>query len=158
LSYQNLPNHTCYNCQSLFSLLTIAAMLNFGLNKFYPLFVFIMVINFVGAITSFLVGSWLIFTSQFFYSSSVAAEAMKKHLDVEFSAHELEFVNLAYIMLLVVGIFVILIGFVFTMNGSDILILLRDWKEKSCIDSYRGVLKREMERSAGAKDAPNQFC
>ena len=116
-----------------------------------------MVINFVGAITSFLLGSWLIFTSQFFYSSSVAAEAIKKHADVEFAPHELDSVNFACIMLLVVGIFVILIGFVFTMNGIDILILLQDWKKKSCVDSYRGIVKREMRRAADAKATPNRF-
>jgi len=129
-------------------------MLNFGLNKSYPLFVFIMVINFVGTITSFLVGSWLIFTSQFFYSSLVAAEAIKKHGDVEFSEHEIDSVNFACIMMLIVGILVILIGFVFTMNGCNIL---RDWKKKSVIDSYRDVMKSEMKRCAGAKDDPNWF-
>jgi hypothetical protein len=132
-------------------------MLNFGLNKSYPLFVFIMVTNFVGAITSFLVGSWLIFTSQFFYSSSVAAEAIKKHADVEFSARELDSVEFAHIMLLVVGIFVILIGFVFLMNSIDIIILLKDWKNNSCIDSYKGIVKREMSRAADAKEASNRF-
>ena len=145
------------NCPTLFSLFTPAAMLNFGLSKSYPLFVFIMAINFAGAITSFLVGSWLIFTSQFFYSSSVAAEAIKKHADVEFSARELVSVDFACIMLLVVGIFAILVGLVFTMNGCDILILLNDWKKKSCIDSYRGVVKSEMKRSAKTEDAPNRF-
>ncbi len=154
----NLPNYTGCNYPTLFRLLTTGAMLNFGLNKSYPLFVFIMVINFVGAITSFLVGSWLIFTSQFFYSSLVAAEAIKKHGDVEFSERELDSVNFARIMLLIVGIFVILIGFVFTMNGCNILILLRDWKKNSLIDSYRGVVKSEMKRCAGTKDDPNQFC
>ena len=101
-----------------------------------------MVLNFVSAIASFVTGSWLIYTSQTYYSST---EKFPRY-----PPKGLDSINFVQLMLLLVGTVAILIGFVFTLNGYDILtLLLKDGKKKSCNDSHRQTVKKEMRNALG---------
>ncbi len=103
-----------------------------------------MVINFVSALTSFVVGSWLIYTSQTFYTKG---NSTPEH---QSPPRGMDTINFVQIMLILVGIVAIPIGFVFILNGFDILILLlKDGKEKSCFDFHKQPVKKEMREALG---------
>ena len=118
-----------------------------------PLFHCLMICNFLGSIVAFIIGSWLCITSQFMFSASVAASAIKNHVKMEsINGAQISAFGYSYLVLLIIGIFTLIVGFVLLWNALDIFVLLTHSGEKmSFLNPYRKSLARDWE--AGVAEA-----
>ena len=109
-----------------------------------------MICSFLGSIVAFIIGSWLLITSHFMFSTSVAASAIQKFVKFEsINQDQISAVNYSYLVLLIIGIFTIIIGFLLLWNAIDIFVLMTKSGEKmSCLQPYRKYLEREMVTGA----------
>ena len=109
-----------------------------------------MILNLIVGLVVIFIGSWLAFVSQFSYSSSVAFEAIAKHVNFDIPHNEQIFlVNRAYLILLVVGILTIIVGFVLLWNAIDIFFLITNvGKNAPVIRDYKKQVKEEMTSAA----------
>ena len=113
-----------------------------------------MICSFLGSIVAFIIGSWMLVTSEFMFSTSVAASAIKKFVKLEsINPNQISDVHYSYLVLLIVGIFTLIVGFLLLWNAIDIFILMTKSGEKmSCLHPYREYLEKEMETGIeGAK-------
>ena len=115
-----------------------------------PLFHCLMICSFLGSIVAFIIGSWLLITSHFMFSTSVAASAIQKFVKFDsINQNQISAVNYSYLVLLIIGIFTLIIGFLLLWNAIDIFVLMTKSGEKmSCLQPYRKYLEREMVTGA----------
>lgn len=127
------PKNICVLAQSD----VVASCLKMQGLKKYPLFSFLLVINFVGSVTSYLLGAWLI----------QASDIPKGVIDSDDSLpdEEKDRLNTIFIVALVVGILCFLFGTVLLWNAIDIILLMTSCgDELPCIGSYRKLIQNEM--------------
>ena len=105
------------------------------------LFFGIFLLNLCGSVAAFMVGGWLLFTSQFSYSSSKVVSAFDQHVNRKMPHSDTQswLIDHAYLILLIVGIFVIILAFFMLWIAIEILILIcskkvPDGKYKQHID------------------------
>ena len=115
-----------------------------------PLFASLMVLVFLASIVGFLVGGWLIVHSQFFYSSSMAATAAKKHAGINMTRNNtLEDIDLIHLSLMIIGILVIIVSFVLLWIALEILLLIiGSYCKANWIRSYQRQIEDDWSTAA----------
>ena len=121
-----------------------------GSSKSYPLFMFLLITNLLGALASLFVGAWLVDASKFPSSLWETMDVLDetdvglpmddaKKTDVKDKVKEI------CLLALINGILAILFSFLLLWNAIDILVLMTSAGENvSPIKSYRSMLRDEM--------------
>ena len=108
-----------------------------------PLFASLMVLLIFAATVGFLAGGWLIVHSQFFYSSSMAATAAKKHSGIKMTENTThQDIDLVHLSLVIIGILVIILSFVLLWSALEIFLLII-WSD--CKATWIRNYKRKIE-------------
>ena len=121
------------------------------------LFFALFMLNLCGSVAAFMVGGWLLFTSQFSYSSAMSIVAFDNHVNhkMPYSDSQGWIIDKVYLILLIIGIFVVELSFYMLYTACEIMVLI--CSKKIPEGKYKNYIEDEWKSATEDDPRPKYY-